>query len=149
MHYHSHNRIPIASILNERRVTKNRKFPVKVRISYNRDLKQRIIFLRQPGVLIRHLPDGYMLTPEGWRLSLVFDINQSIDKEGLALNIDNNSLDIELAKSVFIEYFIPPPKIIVFSNVLSFVCQRPFNNPETYCESATLTRRPIKLSWLI
>ncbi len=39
MHYHSHNRIPIASILNERRVTKNRKFPVKVRISYNRDLK--------------------------------------------------------------------------------------------------------------
>src|SRR5690606_26873854 len=47
---------------------------------------------------------GFILTNEGWRLSPAFDINPSIDKDGLALNIDmdNNMLDIELAKSVVV-----------------------------------------------
>jgi serine/threonine-protein kinase HipA len=46
------------------------------------------------------------LTDTGWILSPAFDINPSVDKEGLALNIDthNNALDFELAKSVG-EYF--------------------------------------------
>lgn len=45
---------------------------------------------------------GFILTPLGWKLSPAFDINPSIEKNGLALNIDtdNNDLDIELAKSV-------------------------------------------------
>lgn len=45
---------------------------------------------------------GFILTSAGWRLSPAFDINPSIDKNGLALNIDtdNNALDFELAKSV-------------------------------------------------
>lgn len=45
---------------------------------------------------------GFILTDEGWRLSPAFDINPSIDKDGLALNIDmdNNALDLKLAKSV-------------------------------------------------
>jgi serine/threonine-protein kinase HipA len=45
---------------------------------------------------------GFILTGKGWRLSPAFDINPSIDKFGLALNIDmdNNLLDLELAKSV-------------------------------------------------
>ncbi|MCL4482037.1 MAG: HipA domain-containing protein [Bacteroidetes bacterium] len=49
---------------------------------------------------------GFILTKEGWILSPAFDINPSIDKNGLALNIDmdNNTLDFELAKSVG-EYF--------------------------------------------
>jgi len=49
---------------------------------------------------------GFILTPKGWILSPAYDINPSIDKDGLALNIDmeNNSLDLELAKSVG-EYF--------------------------------------------
>lgn len=49
---------------------------------------------------------GFILTPDGWRLSPAFDINPSTDKNGLALNIDldNNVLDLELAKSVGI-YF--------------------------------------------
>jgi serine/threonine-protein kinase HipA len=49
---------------------------------------------------------GFILTPEGWRLSPAFDINPSTDKIGLALNIDmdNNALDLEQAKSVGI-YF--------------------------------------------
>ena len=66
-------------------------------------LWKRLIF----NILISNTDDhlrnhGFILTPEGWRLSPAFDINPSIDKEGLALNIDmdKNSLDIDLAKSV-------------------------------------------------
>lgn len=49
---------------------------------------------------------GFILTKRGWILSPAFDINPSIEKDGLALNIDtsNNALDFELAKSVG-EYF--------------------------------------------
>ena len=70
-------------------------------------LWRRIVF----NVLISNTDDhlrnhGFILTNKGWRLSPAFDINPSIDKVGLALNIDmdNNSLDIDLVKSVDI-YF--------------------------------------------
>ncbi|MEJ7557098.1 MAG: HipA domain-containing protein [Pedobacter sp.] len=45
---------------------------------------------------------GFLLEEKGWRLSPAYDINPSIDKNGLALNVDmhNNALDFELAKSV-------------------------------------------------
>ena len=45
---------------------------------------------------------GFLLTNHGWILSPAYDINPSIEKDGLALNIDidNNALDFELAKSV-------------------------------------------------
>lgn len=66
-------------------------------------LWRRIVF----NILISNTDDhlrnhGFVLTEEGWRLSPAYDINPSIDKEGLALNIDmdNNMPDIELAKSV-------------------------------------------------
>ncbi|MGJ1196829.1 type II toxin-antitoxin system HipA family toxin [Sphingobacterium spiritivorum] len=66
-------------------------------------LWRRLVF----NILISNTDDhlrnhGFILTDEGWRLSPAFDINPSIDKDGLALNIDmdNNILDIELAKSV-------------------------------------------------
>lgn len=76
----------------------------------DKDLEQlwrRIVF----NILISNTDDhmrnhGFILTPEGWRLSPAFDINPSTDKIGLALNIDmdNNALDLELAKRVGI-YF--------------------------------------------
>ncbi len=49
---------------------------------------------------------GFILQNKGWQLSPAYDINPSIDKDGLSLNIDanSNSLDFELAKSVG-EYF--------------------------------------------
>lgn len=66
-------------------------------------LWKRIVF----NILISNTDDhlrnhGFILTNEGWRLSPAFDINPSIDKNGLALNIDtdNNALDIRLVKSV-------------------------------------------------
>ena len=74
------------------------------------DLEQlwrRIVF----NILISNTDDhlrnhGFILTPKGWQLSPAFDINPSTDKNGLALNIDldNNALNLELAKSVGI-YF--------------------------------------------
>ncbi len=70
-------------------------------------LWRRIIF----NILISNTDDhlrnhGFILTTIGWRLSPAFDINPSTDKNGLALNIDmdNNALDLKLAKSVGI-YF--------------------------------------------
>jgi len=49
---------------------------------------------------------GFLLTPKGWVLSPAFDLNPSIDKNGLSLNINTtqNDLDFDLAKSVG-EYF--------------------------------------------
>lgn len=45
---------------------------------------------------------GFLLTAKGWILSPAYDLNPSVDKDGLALNIDmdNNSLDIDLAREV-------------------------------------------------
>lgn len=66
-------------------------------------LWRRIVF----NILISNTDDhlrnhGFILTPEGWRLSPAFDINPSIDKSGLSLNIDtdNNDLNLDIAKSV-------------------------------------------------
>lgn len=49
---------------------------------------------------------GFLLQANGWHLSPAYDINPSIDKAGLAINIDmvNNALDFDLARSVG-EYF--------------------------------------------
>ncbi len=45
---------------------------------------------------------GFILTEKGWVLSPAYDLNPSIEKDGLSLNIDmdDNALDFELAKSV-------------------------------------------------
>jgi serine/threonine-protein kinase HipA len=66
-------------------------------------LWRRMVF----NILISNTDDhlrnhGFILTSGGWRLSPAFDVNPSIDKDGLALNIDmdNNALDIDLARSV-------------------------------------------------
>lgn len=49
---------------------------------------------------------GFILQNSGWQLSPAYDINPSIDKDGLSLNIntESNALDFDLAKSVG-EYF--------------------------------------------
>lgn len=70
-------------------------------------LWRRIIFNIAISNTDDHLRNhGFILTSKGWRLSPAYDINPSTDKNGLALNIDmnNNALDFELAKSVG-EYF--------------------------------------------
>mgnify|MGYP000915464499 CR=1 FL=1 len=70
-------------------------------------LWRRIIFHIAISNTDDHLGNhGFLLTKKGWILSPAFDINPSVDKTGLALNIDTvrNDLDFELAKSVG-EYF--------------------------------------------
>ncbi len=76
----------------------------------NENLKQlwrRIVFNIAISNTDDHLRNhGFILTENGWILSPAYDLNPSIDKNGLALNIsmDDNALDLELAKSVG-EYF--------------------------------------------
>ncbi len=76
----------------------------------NENLEQlwrRIIFNIAVSNTDDHLRNhGFILSTDGWKLSPAYDLNPSIDKDGLALNIDmnNNDLDFELAKSVG-EYF--------------------------------------------
>ena len=71
-------------------------------------LWKRIVFNIAISNTDDHLRNhGFLLTEKGWRLSPAFDVNPSIDKNGLALNIDtdSNSLDFELAYNVG-EYFM-------------------------------------------
>ena len=66
-------------------------------------LWRRIVFNISVSNTDDHLRNhGFLLSEEGWHLSPAFDVNPSIDKQGLALNIDtdNNALDFELARSV-------------------------------------------------
>ncbi|PKQ44227.1 type II toxin-antitoxin system HipA family toxin [Confluentibacter flavum] len=72
----------------------------------NENLEQlwrRIVFNIAISNTDDHLRNhGFILTSLGWVLSPAYDLNPSIDKDGLSLNIDvhNNELDYGLAKSV-------------------------------------------------
>jgi serine/threonine-protein kinase HipA len=71
------------------------------------ELWRRIVFNIAVSNTDDHLRNhGFIIENGKWRLSPAFDVNPSIDKEELALNIDDNSgiLDFELALSVR-EYF--------------------------------------------
>ena len=68
-----------------------------------RELWKRIVL----SVLISNTDDhlrnhGFLLSPDGWRLSPVYDINPNPAGRGLSLNIseDDNSLDPELCLEV-------------------------------------------------
>lgn len=71
-----------------------------------KDLEQlwrRIVFNIAISNTDDHLRNhGFLLSNNGWRLSPAYDMNPSMDKAGLALNIDLelNDLDFDLAKSV-------------------------------------------------
>lgn len=68
-----------------------------------KQLWRRIIFSIAVSNTDDHLRNhGFILREKGWELSPAYDINPSIEKDGLALNInmDDNALDFELAKSV-------------------------------------------------
>lgn len=70
-------------------------------------LWRRIVFNIAVSNTDDHLRNhGFLLSDQGWRLSPAYDMNSSIEKDGLSLNIDleDNALDFDLAKSVG-EYF--------------------------------------------
>lgn len=67
------------------------------------ELWRRIVFNIAVSNTDDHLRNhGFILSERGWRISPAFDINPSIEKDGLALNIDSNdnALDFALAESV-------------------------------------------------
>ena len=66
-------------------------------------LWRRIVFNIAVSNTDDHLRNhGFLLSGKNWRLSPAFDLNPSVDKAGLGLNIDldNNELDLDLARSV-------------------------------------------------
>lgn len=66
-------------------------------------LWRRIVFNIAISNTDDHLRNhGFILTDKGWTLSPAYDVNPSIEKNGLSLNIDmdDNALDFDLAKSV-------------------------------------------------
>lgn len=70
-------------------------------------LWRRIVFNIAVSNTDDHLRNhGFLLTKKGWALSPAYDLNPSIDKTGLHLNIDDmsNELDYDLAFSVA-DYF--------------------------------------------
>jgi len=71
------------------------------------ELWRRIVFNIAISNTDDHLRNhGFIITEDGWQLSPAYDMNPSIDKNGLALNIDLelNALDYDLARKVG-EYF--------------------------------------------
>lgn len=66
-------------------------------------LWRRIVFNIAISNTDDHLRNhGLVLMDKGWILSPAYDLNPSVDKEGLAINIDmdSNELDFDLARSV-------------------------------------------------
>lgn len=96
----------------------------------NFDLEQlwrRLIFNISISNTDDHLRNhGFLLENEGWRLSPAYDINPSIDKDGLSLNIDteNNALDFDLALSVGQYFRLSNQRMnLIFQEVKSAVKQ--------------------------
>lgn len=66
-------------------------------------LWRRILFNVAVSNTDDHLRNhAFLLTEAGWVLSPAYDMNPSVDRAGLALNIDldNNSLDVDLVRHV-------------------------------------------------
>jgi len=90
-------------------------------------LWRRIVFNIAISNTDDHLRNhGFILTETGWILSPAYDLNPSINKGGLALNIDmdNNALDFAVAKSVADFFRLDEKKMdIILTEVLSSVKQ--------------------------
>lgn len=86
------------------------------------DLEQlwrRIVFHIAISNTDDHLRNhGFILEDGGWQLSPAYDINPSIDKDGLSLTIDaaNNALDFDLARSVGQYFQLTDPQMDVILN---------------------------------
>ncbi len=97
-------------------------------VNVNANLHQlwrRIVFNIAISNTDDHLGNhGFILTQEGWVLSPAYDLNPSIEKNGLALNIDmdDNALDYDLAKSVGIYFRLSEKEMdTILNEVLAVV----------------------------
>lgn len=90
-------------------------------------LWRRIVFNIAISNTDDHLRNhGFIIKDDGWELSPAYDLNPSIDKDGLALNIDmdNNALNYDLAKSVGMYFRLNENQMkTILSEVLAAVSQ--------------------------
>ena len=89
-------------------------------------LWKRIVFNIAISNTDDHLRNhGFILKEDGWKLSPAYDINPSIDKEGLALNIDtsNNTLSFQLSKSVGAYFQLNNQQMDEIINKVMTACQ--------------------------
>ncbi|MGH2623414.1 MAG: type II toxin-antitoxin system HipA family toxin, partial [Sphingobacterium sp.] len=90
-------------------------------------LWRRLIFNIAVSNTDDHLRNhGFILKSDGWVLSPAYDLNPSVDKTGLALNIDmdSNDLDFELAKSIGVYCRLDEGKMnLIIREVLDAVYQ--------------------------
>tara|TARA_R110002050_G_scaffold71771_2_gene154346 strand:+ start:4274 stop:5524 length:1251 start_codon:yes stop_codon:yes gene_type:complete len=88
-------------------------------------LWRRIVFNIAISNTDDHLRNhGFILTDKGWILSPAYDLNPSIEKDGLSLNIDmdDNALSFDLAKSVGQYFRLSESEMeTIFDEVLSVV----------------------------
>ena len=88
-------------------------------------LWRRIVFNIAISNTDDHLRNhGFILTDKGWVLSPAYDLNPSIEKDGLSLNIDmdDNALDFDLAISVGEFFRLSKAEMqIILDEVLSVV----------------------------
>ena len=88
-------------------------------------LWRRIVFNIAISNTDDHLRNhGFMLTDKGWILSPAYDLNPSIEKDGLSLNIDmdDNAMSFDLAKSVGIYFRLSENEMeTILSEVLGVV----------------------------
>lgn len=90
-------------------------------------LWRRIVFNIAISNTDDHLRNhGFILQDKGWVLSPAYDLNPSIQKNGLSLNIDmeDNSLNFDLAKSVGIYFRLSNKQMdVILHEVLDAVSQ--------------------------
>lgn len=88
-------------------------------------LWRRIVFNIAISNTDDHLRNhGFIMTEKGWILSPAYDLNPSIEKDGLSLHIDmdDNALDFDLAKSVGKYFRLDEKKMsVILDEVLSVV----------------------------
>ncbi|MDP5060654.1 MAG: type II toxin-antitoxin system HipA family toxin [Maribacter sp.] len=88
-------------------------------------LWRRIVFNIAISNTDDHLRNhGFILTEKGWILSPAYDLNPSIEKDGLSLNIDmdDNALSFDLAKSVGMYFRLSEKEMqTILNEVLSVI----------------------------
>ena len=107
-------------------------------------LWRRIVFNIAISNTDDHLRNhGFILTEKGWILSPAYDLNPSIEKDGLSLNIDmdDNALSFDLAKSVGMYFRLSEKEMKdILSEVLEVV-----KNWETEAKRIGIKRSEIEL----
>ena len=107
-------------------------------------LWRRIVFNIAISNTDDHLRNhGFTLSNGGWHLSPAYDLNPSIDKDGLSLNIDtiSNDLNFELAKSVGVYFQLDNYQM----NIILEEVKRAVSNWKSIAQKIGIARSEVQL----